>query len=110
MVLSSRKENTDLNKINSNYNYNSNYNKNNNYDNDDDIDLDNNLNINEIQRSFRAKEDKKEKKWEYQTSYKKDESLSPNNNNTLIQNKFVITSNNRYMARPDMYNVYNKRQ
>ena len=104
MVLSSRKENTDLNKINSNYNYNSNYNKNNNYDNDDEIDLDSNLNINEIQKSFRAKEDKKEKRWEYQNSYKKDESLSSNNNNSLVQNKFVITSNNRYMARPDVYN------
>jgi hypothetical protein len=72
MVLSSRKENTDINKINSNYNYNSNYNKNN-YDNDDNIDLDSNLNINEIQKSFRAKDDKKEKRWEYQNNYKKDE-------------------------------------
>ena len=108
MVLSSRKENTDINKINSNnnYNYNSNYNNNhNNYDNDDDIDLENNLNINEVQKSFRIKEDKKEKKWDYQnqTTYKKDNNSLSSNNNNLVQNKFIITSNNRYMARPDLY-------
>ena len=108
IVLSSRKENTDINKINNNnYNYNSNYNSNynnNKYDNVEDIDLNSNLNINEIQKSFRLKEDKKEKKWDFQNSYnKKDESLSSNNNN-LVRNKYIITSNNRYMARPDAFN------
>ena len=106
-ILSSRKENTNIN-INNN-NYNTNYDYNNKDDINDEDDLDTNLNINELQnvkwnnnRNNNNKYNNTKSTYSIYSNSKKqnknEQSLS-NNNNYLIQNKYLIATNNRYTQR-----------
>ena len=106
-ILSSRKENTNIN-INNN-NYNTNYDYNNKDDINDEDDLDTNLNINELQnvkwnnnRNNNNKYNNTKSTYSIYSNSKKqnknEQSLS-NNNNYLIQNKYLIATNNRYAQR-----------
>jgi hypothetical protein len=91
IIVTSRKENTNINKLSNN---NSNCNKKEG-EGDDEDDLESNLNINEIQN---VKWNNKKK-----TESKKEENQIPPNNK-LVQNKYIISSNNRYMKKTDTFN------
>ena len=112
IVVNSRKENTysDLNKIK-----NINESNDSNSINDNNDDLDSNLNINEIQNSIRKREIKGQNRWG--AKYTSTKSTSSNNtfskkeepslyslSNNTYQNKYMISSNNRYIPNPDTYN------
>ena len=102
-LFSSRKENTN---INNNFEYDDNKG-------DEDDDLDSNLNINELQNTKwnDIKANKAKSIFGGTSTYSKKESqegLSSSNKYTnLLKNKYIISSNNRYMQRTDTYNSIN---
>ena len=88
IIVSSRKENTNVNTIDNNNNFNKKGGESNAED-----DLNMNLNINELQNV----------KWNHKNKIpSKKEEIQPNNR--LVQNKYIISSNNRYMKKIDNFN------
>lgn len=105
-ILSSRKENSNAfsNKIN-NENYD-----NDSKDDDNDEDIKDNLNINELQNikwnNKNINSNKGRNSYNSSNNSKKQEKeeSSLSNNRNIIQNKYLISSNNRYSKKTDTYN------
>ena len=111
-LFSSRKENNNININNKNNNYD--------YDNkdDDDLDLDSVLKINELQNSKwnnnnnNINNDSNKAKTIYSISNNskkedKGQSSIASKYSNLLRNKYIISSNNRYIHRTDTYNSIN---